>query len=306
MAFVQVLGFKTKSDPLAYGLKMTIQSAGLLEEYLKKTGKTREEAEHLILEKTQKFAGLLTDEAALFLLAKEAGIDPDQTPKQIQPVLIKDLEAGQTNIDVVAVAKRVYPIKEFPNKNKPGTGKRCSILLCDATGEIFITLWHQQTDLAKNVTTGTPLLLSNVSVTEYNGQKQLNFGYKSHLEPNPTQIATSELPSFKVAVQTLQQIEGGQNNLCISAIVSKIYPVKTFENDRGTGEYRAFEVKDDSMILRCVAWNESVKQTESLSEGTKVTIENAYSKTNRNGETELHIGDTGRIIPIIESIPQER
>ncbi|MBS3061275.1 MAG: hypothetical protein J4215_01690 [Candidatus Diapherotrites archaeon] len=270
--------------------------SGLLNQYLEKTGKSPEEAEKLIREKTAKFAGLLTEEAALFLLAKEAGINPDLATKTIQPVPIQQLEPGQTNIDVLCVAKHVYPIKEFPNKNKPGTGKRGSLLVCDETGEIYLTLWHQHTDLIKTVSIGTPILLSNVSVTEYNGQKQLNFGFKSGFDANPTAVSTHTLPNFKTETMAIEKIEGGQYNLNVSGTITKLFPVKSFENDRDSGEYRAFEIKDDSAIIRCVAWNDAATQTEKLKEGDAVLIENAYSKTNRNDETELHLGDKSRVV----------
>jgi ssDNA-binding replication factor A large subunit len=75
-----------------------------------------------------------------------------------------------------------------------------------------------------------------------------------------------------------------------------LFPSKTFENDRGSGEFRAFELTDESNIARGVAWNAATAQLEALKEGQLVRIENAYTKENRNGEVELHLGDSARVI----------
>ena len=273
-----------------------LASTQLFGQFVQKTGKTAEECQQLIREKTEKFSGLLTEEAALFLLAKEAGMEPDAPAKTLQPVPIQQLQPGQTNIDILCVAKRIFPTKEFPNKTKPGTGKRCSLLVCDETGEIYLTLWHQHTDLAKTISIGTPLLLTHVSVTEYNGQKQLNFSFKSGFEANPTHISTHTLPNLKTPIVPIDSIDGGQFNLTVFGTITKLFPIRSFENDRGQGQFRAFEIKDDTAIIRCIAWNDNVNQTEALNEGVQVTIENANSRTNQNGETELHIGDSSRII----------
>ncbi|MBU0635402.1 DUF2240 family protein, partial [Candidatus Micrarchaeota archaeon] len=50
----------------------------LLAKLQEKTGKTEEAINKQLEEKTKKFSGLLSKEAALFLLAKEAGITPNQ------------------------------------------------------------------------------------------------------------------------------------------------------------------------------------------------------------------------------------
>ncbi|MDO8625645.1 MAG: DUF2240 family protein, partial [Candidatus Diapherotrites archaeon] len=105
---------------------MDSPSGTLLDQYLTKTGQTPEQAQARILEKTQKFAGLLTEDAALFLLAKEAGVETDALQAPLKPTPIGELTSGQTRVSVLAIAKTIFPPKTFANKTKPGTNKRQS------------------------------------------------------------------------------------------------------------------------------------------------------------------------------------
>jgi len=298
--FQSVLSFfhsnVTSLNSTALRNSMDATSAELLEQFMHKTGKTRAEAEALILEKTQKFAGLLSNEAALFLLAKEAGIETDTMPVHHETISIGQLEIGQTNIDVACTAKRIFPVKEFANKTKPGTGRRCAIQLADSTGEIWMTLWHDHTKLLAQIPTGTPLRITNASVTEFNAQKQLNFTGKSKFETLTDAKLLQQLPAVSIQYTEPSAVETGQWGITTRGIVSKLYPIKTFQNDRGSGEYAAFEIKDDSAILRCVAWNSAVRELEDITENMRIQIENAYTRENRNGETELHLGENTRIV----------
>jgi ssDNA-binding replication factor A large subunit len=275
---------------------MSAISGELLAQYLTKTGKSAADAEKAIKEKTQKFAGLLTEEAALFLLAKEAGVETDSLRPAVHPTPIRDLVNGQTNVRVVGAAKAIYPPKQFANKSKPGHSTRQSVLLADDTGEVYLTLWHEHTKLMDAVPTGAILEITNANVTEYNGQKQLNFGFKSRLVVDPAEHKNKLFPLSAPALTPLDQLRPNESRVCVQGTLSRLFPSKTFENDRGSGEFRAFELTDESNIARGVAWNAATAQLEALKEGQLVRIENAYTKENRNGEVELHLGDSARVI----------
>lgn len=270
----------------------------LLEKLQTKTGKSKAELETLAEEKTQKFAGLLSKEAALFLLAKEAGaVESQALQLPAQPIPINQLQAGQSKVDVIAVAKQIFPVKEYANKNKPGTGKRASILLADQTGEIFVTFWQQDTEKLNAIPTGTILLLRNLSVNSYNGQTQLSFGYKSSLEQNPKQAKTLSLPPVRAEKKQLTELSLPAFGIHLEGILENLEPEKTFQNQQGEeGKLQRFSFRQGDEIYPGVAWNEKTNEISQCKVGQTILLENTRAKQGWKGQTELSVDKNTRIV----------
>jgi replication factor A1 len=274
-----------------------------MEQLKKKTGKSEEELDAIAEEKTQKFNGLLSKEAALFLLARENGIVVEGKP--LQPIPINQLLVGSGNVDVIGIAKRIFPVKEFQNKNKPGTGKRASVLIADATGEIFATFWHHDAEKTNTIPTGATVLLRNVSVSNYNNQTGLNFGYKSEIEINPKQANELTLPTIEIQKAKIGEIQEPAFNLNVEGKVDEVFAVHEFTKSNGEGgRLQRIRITDENNEIQAIAWNEKTSETENLKSGWKIRLENTRSKNNLRGETELSI-DSGTRIVILEKTVME-
>ncbi len=273
----------------------SVSSTEILAKLREKTGKTEEELNAIAEEKTRQFNGLLSKEAALFLLAREQGIFVEGKP--LQPIPINQLQAGSGNVDVIGVVKRVFPAKEFQNKNKPGMGKKASVLLADSTGEIFVTFWYKDAEKTFSISTGTPLLLRNVSISTYNSQTQANFGYRSSLEQNPPQAKEISLPKIEVAKKTIKEITGSAFGINLEAIVEEIFPIKEFTNQKGEGgKLQRIQLKDSTASIQAVAWNEKVQETQLLKAGQAIVLENCRAKAGWQTGIELSLDANSRIV----------
>lgn len=269
-----------------------------------KTGKTAIEIESLIEEKTTRFGGLLSKEAALFLLAKEAGLT--QTSELVQLVPINQLQNGMNRVDVFGIVKRVFAPKEFPNKTKPGTGKKASVLLADQTGEIYVTFWHHDTEKTHQIPTGAPILLRNVSVSSFNNQNQLQFGYRSQLQINPAQTKQIPVPVFEIQKTKINQLVPNSFGLYLQAQVDEIFPIKEFSRSTGeTGKLQRVALTDETGEINGVAWNEKVRETENIKVGTVILLENCRAKTGWQNQTEISI-DSGTRIVIVQEPEQTK
>lgn len=272
-----------------------LSTAVLLEKLKEKTGKNQAELEALAREKSQRFHGLLSQEAALFLLAKEAGITVDEKPLQPQP--INQLQAGSTNVDVIGTVKKVFPPKEFQNKNKPGTGRKASVLIADATGEIFAAFWHADTEKTQTIPVGATLLLRNVSVSSFNNQTGLNFGYRSEIRINPAEAAALSLPTIEIRQTTLGEIKTPAVNLNVQATVEEVQPIYEFtKSNKETGKLQRIRLTDGEAELQAVAWNEKTTETDRLKPGMRILLENTRAKQNLRAEMELSIDSNTRIV----------
>ncbi len=259
----------------------------MLELIRQKSGKSAQEIEALAKEKQNKFSGLLTEEGALFLIAKETGISFELEKTVSEFVQIAQLENNMQGIDLRATVKQIFPPKEFERNGKKGT--RCSLVVSDDTGEITLTLWHK--DVKKlddlNVEKGTVLLLKECFVSEYNGAKQLNISFKGGFEV----LERTKESSMK----KLKEMVAGINDASAIARVQQVFEPKKFEKVDGKGELCTLILNDGSATMRAIAWGDLVKQAQKLDAGDLVKITGAYTKQGMKG-IEIHLGNRARII----------
>jgi len=90
---------------------------------------------------------------------------------------IKDLQAKQGNVDVVAEVVDISPPREFQKFGKPG--RVANVTIKDETGEIKLTLWNDEVDKIKK---GQKIHIENGYVNEWQGEKQLTTGRFGKLE----------------------------------------------------------------------------------------------------------------------------
>jgi len=90
---------------------------------------------------------------------------------------IKDLQARQGQVDLIAEIMEKGEIREFEKFGK--TGKVCNAKIKDATGEMSLTLWNEDIDKVK---VGDKVHIINGWVGEWQGEKQLSTGKFGQLE----------------------------------------------------------------------------------------------------------------------------
>ena len=90
---------------------------------------------------------------------------------------IKDLQARQSQVDLIAEITEKGDIREFEKFGKKG--RVCNAKIKDATGEMTLTLWNEQID---TVNIGNKVHIINGWVSEWQGEKQLSTGKFGQLE----------------------------------------------------------------------------------------------------------------------------
>ncbi len=88
----------------------------------------------------------------------------------------------------------------------------------------------------------------------------------------------------------------GLNNATVTGRIAAIYPVKIFEGEK-SGKLASVTIVDNDGTLRVILWNEKASFVESgeLKIGQIVKFAHGYTKADRFGIPELHIGDRSQI-----------
>lgn len=90
---------------------------------------------------------------------------------------IKDLQANQGNIDIVAVVTTKDEPRTFEKFGKQG--RVANAMIKDETGEIKVTLWNDDIDV---VNVGDKIHIQNGWCSEYRDEKQLSSGKFGKIE----------------------------------------------------------------------------------------------------------------------------
>ena len=95
---------------------------------------------------------------------------------------------------------------------------------------------------------------------------------------------------------SIKDLIAGLNDVTITGHVIVVYPPKTFTGER-SGKVANLMIADKDAMLRAVLWNDKVDLIEcgELKAGQVARFSHGYTRENRNGEVELHLGGKSQI-----------
>jgi ssDNA-binding replication factor A large subunit len=88
----------------------------------------------------------------------------------------------------------------------------------------------------------------------------------------------------------------GLNDVSVAGRLIAIYPVRTYEGEK-SGKYAALMIADNEGTLRVMLWNEQANLVErgELKIGQTLRLLHGYTRADRYGKVELHLGGRSRI-----------
>ena len=95
---------------------------------------------------------------------------------------------------------------------------------------------------------------------------------------------------------SLSHLVPGLNDVTVTGRVVAVYPPRTFEGER-PGKFATLLIADKDATLRVILWNEKVDVIESgeLKTEQVIRFSHGYTREDRNGKTELHLGTRSQI-----------
>jgi replication factor A1 len=282
---------------------------------LTEAGLSEEDLKEEIKRKEREFRGFITTQGALFLIAKEHGIEiysHDIDPELYEEVQrdidyneftipISDLREDLSNIVLLGKISRIFPIREFIRKD--GTpGIVGSFLLTDTWGTTKIILWDHHTKIMQTefFTIGTILRIINGYC-----KKGLKERLEVHLsKQGKVQIEPEDIPSK--TKKGLEEIEikmvdaGGQSldkNLVemkiedlfntngfvksISGVI-KIKELKEFKKENGERSFLLkFLLIDQTNSINVAVWGmQAINILRIIENGMSVKLINIFVDEN--------------------------
>jgi replication factor A1 len=95
---------------------------------------------------------------------------------------------------------------------------------------------------------------------------------------------------------SISHLVPGLNDVTVTGRVIAVYPPRTFEGER-SGKFASLMIADKDATLRVILWNDKVELIEAgeLKAGQIVRFSHGYTREDRKGKAELHLGSKSQI-----------
>lgn len=294
------------------------------------SGKSAEEVNKMVEQKKEKFSGILDEDSAIFMVARELGVGVVagaageceagaagtgeawgvQKRGHGQAVKIGELQDGMQNLDLNVVVKHVFAPRKFEKGGKKG--RLMNLVVADASGETRLTLWNEDAKKFESakIERGAVLGIRGCYVKEWQEKPQLNLSYSGGFEIFGDGIAGAEsgeiveggkgadcgaMPGVDAKPVKLSALKDGMQNVDAYVRIVRKFETREFEREGKRGAVMNFMVGDETATVRATAWNEMVGVLHGLAEGRAIKVEGAYTKPGMRG-VELHLGWLARVI----------
>ena len=116
-------------------------------------------------------------------------------------------------------------------------------------------------------------------------------------------VEVPQSPIQNSGTLSISRLFAGLNDVTVAGRLIAVYPVRTFEGEK-PGKLATLMVSDNDGILRVVLWNDKADLVEKgeLNVGQAVRLLHGYTRQDRDGKVELHLGSKSQI----EAEPKEK
>ena len=275
---------------------------------------TREEIKNLIDKQIEDFSGLIDEEGAIVIVAKELGIDVkthQESAKMDTDQLINDLKP-RINASVVGRIIEISDVRTF-NKKDGSKGSLLPFILEDTSGMIRCIAWGDfNTQISKdnNFKLNEIVRIVNGFVKpNRDGGLEVHIGSKSRIQLQPDEIDRTLIPAINKdssKITPINQLSLKIPSFSIEGIITSFYPIKKFTRQNGTeGKRASIQITDSTGLAYLTFWGDHCEKVKDIKEDQKVRITKLSPKTNYKDKTKVDLTATSSTeITIIENESQ--
>jgi len=244
------------------------------------TGLTRKEIQNLVEDKKSELKGLISDEGALFIIAKELGVDIKGENKDLLKeieIFISDITQNMKNITLYGRIKEIYNVNSF-EKSDGTKGYVGSFLLHDTTGDARVVLWDNQVNIFTEGNFEKNELIKIINGSAKKGKYggiEIHVGNYGKIILSPEDIDYKKYPKITYESTNIREINLNLNSVSIEGKIIHLLPKKEFKRKDGElGKVQSLTVLDPSGSVRVTFWNEDTEKLKTLEINDVISITN--------------------------------
>lgn len=152
----------------------------IVERIVDETELDEDEIKEEVEEKMEEFEGLVSEEGAIHLVAKDQGIEIAEAADQ--DLKIENIVPEMRKVNLQARVVSITDANTF-ERDDGDEGKVQNVVLGDDTGTIRLTLWDEQTEIAEKVEEGDAISVSGAYTVEDNRENaELRLGDEAQVK----------------------------------------------------------------------------------------------------------------------------
>ncbi|MFX1485796.1 MAG: DUF2240 family protein [Promethearchaeota archaeon] len=254
---------------------------------------TRKKVLDRVSKKKDELGGLITDEGAACIIAKELGVDVFEGVAYEEGKLrIADLVTGMNNVSITGRVLEIHPVREF-TRSDGQKGIVTNIILADNSGKIRVVFWdkHAEKIIDGKIRKGQIIKILKGYTREGLGEQlELNLGRYSDVS-YAKDVSSEEYPEVSVKRVNIAELGPDMFDINLVGVVKRVFSSSTFQRKDGTeGKVLSLIIADKTGTIRAVFWNDKADVVSEVQAGDILEIERGYTREGRGGEAELHAG----------------
>ncbi len=172
---------------------------------------SEDEVQRIIEDKRLELAGMVSQEGAAYIVAKELGVQLLRKPERLK---LNAVVPGMQNVDIVAKVQRVFPPREFSTPK--AKGRVMNVILADETSSARLSLWNEEV-ARYDITEGDVIHVSGYVKEDNTGGPEIRLGRFGVLQKSDERIA---VPSRRVERVDITELREGQTKQVRAMIMS--------------------------------------------------------------------------------------
>lgn len=192
---------------------------------------------------------------------------------------ISQITPEQKNVNLEGVAIAVFPASAFTRSDQTA-GKVLRFKIADETGEITVVAWNEKAEEIE------VKLRKKSQVSIVNGRIKLSQNSEVEIHIDFSSCINVSEPAL--CLLKLSAVTEDSGDVCVEGEVASLPINREVRTSKGeVVKLTAFELRDDTGLVRVTAWRGHAETANALRVGEKVVLENVYAKRNYEGKIEL-------------------
>lgn len=147
----------------------------IIDKIVEDTELEKDDVEEKVEEKMEEFSGLVSEEGAIHLVAKEHGVQINEAGKQ--EIKIKNIVPEMRKLGLKARVANISQLNTFEREGDEEEGKVQNVTLGDETDTIRMTLWDDQTQITEQISEGDAIHITGAYTVENDdGDAEIRLG----------------------------------------------------------------------------------------------------------------------------------
>ncbi|MFX1312519.1 MAG: DUF2240 family protein [Promethearchaeota archaeon] len=261
-----------------------MKTESYINKIIEDTGLTRKEIQGMVKDKKLELKGLISEEGALFIIARELGVDVKDENRDLLKDIelnISDIKTPMKNITLIGRIKEIYSVNSF-ERNQGDRGYVGSFLLHDQTGDIRIVLWDEHVQIFNmdnfNVNEIIKVVNGYAKKGKY-GQFEIHVGRFGRIIISPDDVNYNKYPKLKFESIDISEINLSLKSVSIEGKVIRISPINEFIRKNGDlGKVGSLTILDSTGSIRVTFWNEDTEKMNNIKIDEIISISNLNPK----------------------------